>query len=390
MMFQSDGPLRQPGVLQQHVSVQPCIWPEIAASIAICTMQVELKVLAIPFNSPVGKQLQQFCQGSQTDLDTHASSNGNTMAVPFGSDHGSSVGSLCWQTQAHQLLQQQPDRNSVYGRQQNHHNGHAGEPQEVDHKQQYEGQSTYVPCQLHNGCDGATDDLDIGLLPMAFQLKSSSICLWGLDLPRLLPEAAAIPQPMALPAAFSLPANRQSEARTPTHQSVAQVLQDLQDLYEECQFAKHGMLFNQDGPSEPAEPNVIAGSGDVSLHGKLEGQGSTEQLPVDPVRKLRWAAKQCIRAAFELVMDQSAVYTRDLYWCALIAGQQKVAWQPLLQQALQTYVRAGAADLSSQEVLDSVEALQQLWKRLEAAYLQAMLTPDPSWVAAKPHHDQVC
>lgn len=33
------------------------------------------------------------------------------------------------------------------------------------------------------------------------------------------------------------------------------------------------------------------------------------------MRAVRWAIKQLIRAAFELVMARADTYTRDLYWC---------------------------------------------------------------------------
>lgn len=35
-------------------------------------------------------------------------------------------------------------------------------------------------------------------VPMAFELRAESVCLWGLDLPALLPNTAALPRPRTL------------------------------------------------------------------------------------------------------------------------------------------------------------------------------------------------
>ena len=220
---------------------------------------------------------------------------------------------------------------------------------------------------------------------LAFQLKTQAVCLHGWDLPRLLPDVAALPQLHLLPT-----------------------------LVQEVEAAVR----------DAARPGAAA-------------PGSSADAAI---RGLRWALKRCLRAAFELYLccssgagsagsssssssssspgtvtttTSSRVFTRDLYWCLEYAARRHPALRPQLAAALQLYVELGpegsfggqqmqqagqAHQEAEQQVqrqhpeqreppprqqrLEEAAALAvQLAGRIDLLFLRGMLAEEPGWLA---------
>ena len=191
------------------------------------------------------------------------------------------------------------------------------------------------------------------------------MCLHGWDLPRLLPDVAALPPLQLLPALV---------------EDVEAALRRAQQLLAAAAQAGRG-----------------SGSSGTDA-GSVEGAS----------RAVRWALKRCIRAAFELQDISSSsslhsgsadssggaggskggrVYSRDLFWCLHYAGQAHPELAQQLTAGLQTYVALAAADLLAGEQLRLAEEgaglARQLASRLDSLVLQQMLAPEPGWLT---HH----
>ncbi len=124
------------------------------------------------------------------------------------------------------------------------------------------------------------------------------------------------------------------------------------------------------------------------------------------MRAARWALKRCIRAAFELRAEDAGVFTRDLYWCASIAGQRLPRLQQQLQEALELYVALLEPDQQQQQQQPQQQPLSQasigvhasvqaacrvagnLCTALDDAFCERMLAEEPGWltkhIAASP------
>ncbi|EFN58944.1 hypothetical protein CHLNCDRAFT_140939 [Chlorella variabilis] len=173
---------------------------------------------------------------------------------------------------------------------------------------------------------------------LAFQLKTQAVCLHGWDLPRLLPDVAALPQLHLLPT-----------------------------LVQEVEAAVR----------DAARPGAAA-------------PGSSADAAI---RGLRWALKRCLRAAFELYLccssgagsagsssssssssspgtvtttTSSRVFTRDLYWCLEYAARRHPALRPQLAAALQLYVELGPeGSFGGQQMQQAGQAHQEAEQQVQ-------------------------
>jgi hypothetical protein len=178
----------------------------------------------------------------------------------------------------------------------------------------------------------------LGQGPLAFQLKTQAVCLAGWDLPAVLPDVAALLQPILLPSL-------------------------VEDVEAALEHAERHLAAARRGS---CGPTAAAGR---------EGDGSPLMAAA---RAARWALKRCIRAAFELYLcapgdgaysssgssagggsgvDAGAtaaaaaatrgdvhggkVYTRDLYWCMRYASLRYTDLAAPLEAGLRLYLRLG-------------------------------------------------
>ncbi len=220
-----------------------------------------------------------------------------------------------------------------------------------------------------------------------------AVCLWGWDLPCLLPDTAALPRLQLLPSLVD---------------DVAAALR-----HAERQLARHAAAG-----SRHSTANASSGDSIASEHSSGDSAAAT--------RAVRWALKRCLRAAFELASccgsendsrssscdvsgdsssssssgdsssaaGASRVFTRDLYWCQHYAAARFPQLRPQLAAALELYVsldggpaEASAAAASSgqqqQQVQAGVDVAAGLAAALDSLFLQAMLQPEPGWLT---HH----
>ena len=226
-----------------------------------------------------------------------------------------------------------------------------------------------------------------------------AVCLWGWDLPLLLPDTAALPRLQLLP---SLVDDVEAALRHAERQLAL--------------LASHGSRVSASQDAQESSVRVASAA-----------------------RAVRWALKRCLRAVFELASccgtegggdgdssnssggssrgssssppTASGVFTRDLYWCQHYASLRYPQLRAQLATALQQYVSldGGPAEASSaapasqpksaprssrggstqqhpgqlEDVRASMELASSLAAELDGRFLQAMLQPEPGWLT---HH----
>ena len=231
-----------------------------------------------------------------------------------------------------------------------------------------------------------------------------AVCLWGWDLPRLLPDTAALPRLQLLP---SLVDDVEAALRHAERQLAL--------------LASHGSRGSASQDAQESSVHVSSAA-----------------------RAVRWALKRCLRAAFELASccgtegggdgdssnssgasssggrsrgssgsapAASGVFTRDLYWCQHYASLRYRQLRAQLAATLEQYVSldGGPAEESSaapasqpksapgsssrgstqqhpgqlEDVRASIELASSLAAELDGLFLQAMLQPEPGWLT---HH----
>ncbi|KAF8066381.1 hif1an [Scenedesmus sp. PABB004] len=198
----------------------------------------------------------------------------------------------------------------------------------------------------------ALPPLGVALLPgvpCAFMLKTQAVTLRGIDLPSLLPPAAALPPgPMLLPA----------------------LAEDL------------------DAARRAADEAAAAGDADRQVSAAC------------------WSLKRLVRGAFELAQPSARVWTRDLFWAAHHAGAHLPQLAGQLDAALELYValqaarqqqgaaaHAGAAGPRGAAGDELAALLARAWTvadalqpRLETFFLKAMLAEEPGWLTKHTGH----
>ena len=232
----------------------------------------------------------------------------------------------------------------------------------------------------------AAGALDCSQLPHAFELKSGSVCLWGLDLPELLPQAAARPAPLVLPSALL--------SGVAPHRNVGQVLLSLlpdspsHRQEQGSTVAGHAAAAaNQQAAAGRGCPALSADQG-VPASGQLPPAAPAPQQRVaarvtaEQLRALRWCLKRAIRAAFELTLQSQQAYSRDVFWCASLAAKQLPKLEPLLTQTAVLYMQP-VSSLSELEAGARVGL--RLWSAVMAVFDEQMVQVDPTW-AYLSHH----
>ncbi len=232
----------------------------------------------------------------------------------------------------------------------------------------------------------AAGALDCSQLPHAFELKSGSVCLWGLDLPELMPQAAARPTPLVLPSA--------PLSGVALHRDVGQVLlsllPDLPSYRQEqgCTVAGHAAAAanrqaaaGHSCPALSADQEVPA-SGQLPQTAPAPQQKVAARVTAEQLRVLRWCLKRTIRAAFELTLQSQHAYSRDLFWCASLAAKQLPKLEPLLTQTAVLYVQP-VSSLSELEAGARVGL--RLWGAVMAEFREQMVQVDPTWAQLSRH-----
>lgn len=213
--------------------------------------------------------------------------------------------------------------------------------------------------------------------------RLQAACLWGWDLPALLPDVAALPPLQLLP-------------------------QLVEDVTAALQHARRKLATAHE---------TLAAANEQGCATAATGAA----------RAVRWALKRCLRAAAELCLlggseaarggtaqfqgrqelqeqQQRMHWSRDLWWCALMAAERHPKLEQPLMASLQQYVDlaaacsmephsgsgakgAAVAALGLQERLAAVEgaaaACAELATQLDGLFLQQMLGEEPGWLT---HH----
>lgn len=89
----------------------------------------------------------------------------------------------------------------------------------------------------------------------------------------------------------------------------------------------------------PSLPRVKPGREAViacwSIADKVSPDYLKENTHISVAQKMRWTAKQILRAGFELVMEEEQVYTRDLYPCYKLFSKHYPEMEPMMHRALE-------------------------------------------------------
>ena len=253
-------------------------------------------------------------------------------------------------------------------------------PRDAASNQQPSMPAARVAC-LHE----AAGALDCSQLPHAFELKSGSVCLWGLDLPELMPQAAARPTPLVLPSA--------PLSGLALHRDVGHVLLTL--LPDSPSYRQHQGSNVAGHAAAAANQQAALDRGCPALSADQEGPATGQlpqtqapqhsvsaRVPAEQRRALRWCLKRAIRAAFELTLQSQHAYSRDLFWCASLAAKQLPKLEPLLAQAAVLYVQPVS---SFSELEGGARVGLRLWSAVMAEFHEQMVQVDPTW-AHLSHH----
>ena len=239
--------------------------------------------------------------------------------------------------------------------------------------------------------------------PLPLPLAPQAACLWGWDLPRLLPDTAAVPRLQLLPT----------------------LVEDVDTALQHAERQLQQAALDVDSSSCASS---TSGSGSIQSSGGAAASAA---------RAVRWALKRCIRAAFELASccgeaggssgsssnassssrssgsgsssscDATRVHSRDLFWCQHYAALRHPQLGPRLEAALERYVRlaegpspaadGGSAGQGAGEALGASHS-RQGWQReasaamqlasslaaeIDGLFLEAMLREEPGWLT---HH----
>ena len=232
----------------------------------------------------------------------------------------------------------------------------------------------------------AAGALDCSQLPHAFELKAGSVCLWGLDLPELMPQSVARPTPLVLPSA--------TLSGVAPHRDVGQVLVSL--LPDSPSYRQEQGSTVAGHAAAAANQQAAAGRGCTALSPDQEVPACGQFPPTAPgpqqrvaagvtveqLRTLRWCLKRAVRAAFELTLQSQHAYSRDLFWCASLAAKQLPKLEPLLTQTVVLYVQP-VSSLSELEAGARVGL--RLWSAVMAEFSEQMVQVDPTWAHLSPH-----
>jgi len=148
-------------------------------------------------------------------------------------------------------------------------------------------------------------------IPGRFEIKALSALAAGADVAALLPETAAAPVPVVLPYLA---------------EDILSAAESTRDSSENTDFTR------------------------IAL----------------------WCLKRVLRAAFEAVQEEVSVYTRDLYWCCVIACKYSPNLQNYLADVLNSYLRIAEGGVPNSVARESiavaeeaaVQVLRTHWSRL--------------------------
>lgn len=117
----------------------------------------------------------------------------------------------------------------------------------------------------------------------------------------------------------------------------------------------------------PTLPKVKPGRGAVIACWDIERKVSPDYLAentnITTAQKMRWSAKQILRAGFELVMEDEQAYTRDLYPCYKMFSDHYPEMEPVMHRALE----------------------MALWPTNDEAAFQLLLSDIGAWLVDKVH-----